>query len=145
MLQFKRIHRMASLIDVRNRELTSSSIRANLMETMVLGAGLARRKDCISHYAEMEGVSGYEAKKVLEAAILKGYVQRHEFGTSIDTLSITQDRGLDFLQRLGRFRIGMWNDIVKHYGVLFSALLAIVAAGVLGNIVDIIKFIAAHT
>ena len=136
MKQYIQMYNFVSYVEEQNQLIYADSEMVEDMRTKAVGYGLVDREECINHYAKTYKVSKPVAAKVCRAALSDKYkyLKNYQFGITWDTLEVRPGEGVDFIQKLGPFRIGMWADILNRYsplsnvGSVIISLIALVVA-----------------
>lgn len=143
MAEFKRMYSLAKCIDEANRETAKDKIHRQLTDKPhMLKLRCITEKDAIALFMQETGLSQPEAEDILETASNKGYIEILPPNTSNqpNRLRVTPDKGKDLIYRIGFFRAGMWNEIIRHFNTFLTVALTILIAGIIGNIEYVIKF-----
>lgn len=135
MKQFFQMYDFVSHVEQEQIKAITNPVTSIAMEMMAPGYGLPDKVLCIKNYCRTHKVTDREARRVLQMADDHGYITNYQYGTQWDTLEVTPGFGVNFVQKVGFVRIGMWRDIMNHYHPL-SPFIAI-AISILALIVSV--------
>jgi hypothetical protein len=143
MADFKRMYILANYIDTENRETAKDNVRRALTnQPHMLLLRYIKEDDALAWFIRDTGLSHPEAENILDTASSKGYIEvlPPNMSNQPNHLRLTPGKGRDLTYRIGFFRIGMWNEIVRHFNMFLTISLTILIAGVIGNIDNFINF-----
>ena len=124
--QFIQMYDFVTHVEEEYQHLMADPVTRASTENMVKGYALPSRQECIDHYASTHYVDKLEAERICNEAIRRNYLKHYQFGTTVDALEVDVGEGVDFIQKLGPFRIGMWADIQQRY-IPYSVGISIIA------------------
>lgn len=126
MKQFKDMYKLALLVEGEYQKIMSDPEKVESMEGMTKGYALPNRQACLKLYADTYYEPLPITKRIYQEALRREYLVHYEFGTSIDSIEVNPGPGIAFIQVLGKFRLGMWADILRHY-TPYSFVISLVA------------------
>lgn len=131
MAEFRLMHRFVSHVDKHNTSgAEDESPLANVGRNINENLELIGKEEALKEFMGLASVSKPKATRIFKSAKHRHFINDgHNLpaGNDRTRLSVTHPEGEDFIQMWGRFPIGMWIAIAKHYSVVLSIIAIIIS------------------